>query len=105
MVRISQPPYSKLIPNQVITIEEHHAAIVFPSRSIPTQSSNLRPLQRHNTSSLLKEVISDQLESIIQAGLGVGDSSSSDNPSVSLNLSMKEARGEKSTNPEAHPPR
>jgi hypothetical protein len=97
MVWISLPTFPKLIPDQVMTTEEHHAGIVVPSRSIPTQSSNLRPLQRHHTSSLLKEVISDQLESIIQAGLGAGDSSSSDSPSVSLNLSMKEAHGEKST--------
>jgi hypothetical protein len=105
MVSIPLPTYSKLITDQVITTEEHNTGVVFSCRSNRTQSFNPRPLQRHKTSSLLKEVVSDQLESIIQAGLGVGDSNSSDSPSVSLNLSLKEAHGEKSTNPEAHSPR
>src|ERR1700734_3320324 len=53
--------------------------------------SGIRP----HHSSLLNEVISDQLESIIQAGLGVGDNDSLDSPSVSVDLSIKEGHGEK----------
>jgi len=103
MVRISLHTYSKLITDQVITTEEHHAAIGFLSSSIPTQSSNLRPSQRHKTSSLLKEVISNQLECIIQAGLSVGDINSSDRPSVSLNLSKKDAARREEYQPSRHP--
>jgi hypothetical protein len=95
MASIPLPTFPKLITDQAITTEEYHASIVVPSRSIPTQSSNLRSSQRHKTSSLLKEVISDQLESIIQAGLGVGDSDSLDCPSVSVDLSIKKGHGEK----------
>jgi hypothetical protein len=105
MVRISLPTHSQLITDQVITTEEYHPSIVVPSRSIPTQSSNLGSSQRHKSSSLLKEVISDQLEGIIQADLGVGDSDSVDSASVSVNLSVEEAHGEKRTNLEAYTPR
>jgi hypothetical protein len=104
MVRISLPTYSKVITDQMLTTEEHHASIAVPISSNSTNSSNLRAPQPHKTSSLIKEVISDQLESIIQAGLGVGDSDSLDSPSVSVNLSIKEAHGEKGTNPGAPTP-
>lgn len=103
MVRISLSTYSKLITEQVIATEERHASFDVPICSNSTKPSNLRAPQPHNISSLIKEVIRDQVESIIQAGLGVGDSDSVDGPSVSVNLSMKDAHGEKSTNPEAPP--
>jgi hypothetical protein len=95
MVMISLPAYSKLNTDQMIITEEHQASIIVPSGSIPTQSSNIGRLQRDKAFSLIKEVLSDQLESIVQADFGIGDGDSLDSPSISVDLCVKEGHGEK----------